>query len=403
MNKHLSLCVLLCLAALALNAGNSIFSYDGYPVQYYGNDIYSLGMGDAGASDIFRNNTGYGNPAMRSLSNRSLFSTGLLMGYNRYRSRDESGKENSFLDNSLDFPYFSLSIPIQKHRIGFQFHSYGSGVVANKHEADGITETQSMDRYLFRSDLIYSYGWEGYQVGLSGNYYFGHEYRMFALDVPGAYFNPREDLTRNYSNPSFTVGALKYFAKTSIGAHFSKGCTLSGEEVRSSIHEEEHTGDYHYKLPDKLSLSATHLVSPELKVATDLNYELWGAVDEANYDNGWKVAVGAAFEPKPDQSKKAFLRVPLRTGLSYRHLPFRANAAEINELALSLGLSLNFKDSVNRIDIGLQYLKRGGLETNKLTEDSFMLMFGFTGFDILTKASDRTAPRDIPQKEDLAP
>lgn len=402
MNKHLILSALLCLAALSLSAGNSIFSYGGYPVQYFGNDIYSLGMGDAGASDIFRNNTGYGNPAMHSLSNRSLFSTGLLMGYNRYRSRDASGKEYSFLDNSLDFPYFSLSIPVRKHRVGFQFHSYASGVVANKHEANDIVETQSMDRYLFRGDLIYSYGWEGYQVGLSGNYYFGHEDRMFAQETPGAYFNTREDLSRAYSNPSFTVGALKYYDKLSFGAHFSKGCTLSGEEVRASIHEEEHTGDYQYKLPDKISLSATQLVTPELKVAADLNYELWSAIGDADYDNGWKVALGAAYEPKPDQGKQVFLRVPLRTGLSYRHLPFKTNAAEINELALSLGLSLNFKDSVNRIDIGLQYLKRGGLETNKLTEDSFMLMFGFTGFDIITKASDRTAPRDIPQKEDLA-
>jgi len=98
MNKLLILSLALCLAAGWLWAGNSIFSYDGFPVQYYGTDIYGLGMGDTGASDIFRVNAGYGNPAMSSLGNRTLFSTGILAGYNRYRSRDGGG-DYSYLDN----------------------------------------------------------------------------------------------------------------------------------------------------------------------------------------------------------------------------------------------------------------------------------------------------------------
>jgi hypothetical protein len=30
-----------------------------------------------------------------------------------------------------------------------------------------------------------------------------------------------------------------------------------------------------------------------------------------------------------------------------------------------------------------------------------MLMIGFTGFDIISKGIDRTAPRDIPEKEEV--
>jgi hypothetical protein len=59
------------------------FSFYGTPYQYYGNDIYSMGMGDAGATDIFRNNTGYANPAQYNLIKQSLFSTGLLFGYTK--------------------------------------------------------------------------------------------------------------------------------------------------------------------------------------------------------------------------------------------------------------------------------------------------------------------------------
>ena len=93
----------------AISAGNSIFSYDGIPLRYYGQDIYSMGMGDAGSSDIFRVNTGYANPALNHTPNRALVSTGIMFGYTTYKS-DENGTRK-YRDNSLDFPYFSINLP----------------------------------------------------------------------------------------------------------------------------------------------------------------------------------------------------------------------------------------------------------------------------------------------------
>ena len=398
MNKLLILSFALCLAAGWLWAGNSIFSYDGFPVQYYGTDIYSLGMGDTGASDIFRINAGYGNPAMSSLGNRTLFSTGILAGYNRYRSRDGGG-DYSYLDNSLDFPYFSLSVPVKSHRVGFQFHSQASGVVENQREFNGSLEKQSMDRYLFRGDLIYSYAWPGFQAGVSGNYYFGHETRNLSRTDADVYFNTREELSRGYSNPSLTAGVLKYFDNYSFGAYYGLRATLKGDETRTSIHEEEQS-DCEYKLPDRFGLSGTARLSKEIKVASDLNYELWSQINEQDYRDGWKLGLGLAYEPAPDKDKKVFLRLPLRAGAAYRQLPFRSGGEYLDELTLSGGMSLKFKDGQNRIDIGFQYLQRGSLDQNGLSDNSFMLMFGFTGSDLLNKAANRSAPREIPVKED---
>lgn len=394
------LILLLSAAILPLAAGNSIFSYDGFPVQFYGKDIYSLGMGDTGASDIFRNNTGYANPALHNLSNRSLFSTGILLGYNQYRSRDAGGGESSYLDNSLDFPYFSISIPVKQHRLGFQFNSYAAGVVANQRQVGDILEKQSMDRYLHRVDLIYSYGWKGFQAGVSGNYYFGHDVREFSQDSGNGLFNTNEELSRTYSNPGVTVGVLKYFDKLSLGAHYSLGSKLSGSEKRVSIHEEETLGDYDYELPDRLAVSATAMLRPELKLAADAHYELWDKIAPDTYEDAWKASLGLAYEPNPGKDK-VLLRLPLRGGLSYRHLPFQSGGAGIDELGLSLGMSVVLKGNVNRIDLGLQWLKRGDLDSNGLTDTSYLLMLGFSGFDIISKAPNRTAPRDIPVKDDV--
>lgn len=408
MNKGLLLPALLLCALLPLYAGNSIFSYDGYPVQFYGNDIYSLGMGDAGASDVFRNNTGYGNPAMHNASNRSLFATGILLGYNAYQSLDAENRKSSFVDNSLDLPYFSLSLPIKKHRLGFQFSSFASGVVTNQREflapdSTTITEEQEMDRYLYRADLIYSVNLGRHNLGISGNYYLGHEVRNFSQDGDFGLYDTEEEVARSYKNPSVTLGYLLHYEKWAVGASYSIGARLTGQEIRSSIHEEEDPVDYEYKLPAQAALSVTVLPKPEFKLAADFRYEPWSGIDADKYVDSWKVGLGAAYEPIADNHQQALLKLPLRAGISYRMLPFLVNDNEVEELALTFGVSFPLKGDANRIDVGFQYTNRGNLEKNLLRDNSFLMMFGFTGFDILGKAPDRSAPREIPEKEDIEP
>jgi hypothetical protein len=400
---------LLLLLSLPLLAGNSAFAFDGNALRYYGNDIYSLGMGDTGASDVFRLNSGYGNPAMHNLNNRSLFSTGLMPGYNHYNSQDSLGNKFSHLDNSLDFPYFSLSIPIKQHRLGFQFSSHSSGVVDNQREFTliqepdtlSVTEKHSMDRYIYRADLIYSFAWGRNSLGISGNYYLGHEIRNFKQTAGFGAFDTEEEIVRDYKNPGFTLGYIRHQEQFAVGAYYSLGVNMKGEEVRTSIHSTEDPLPYEFRIPPVYSASVTALPYPEFKLAADFHYEPWQKIDEAKYTDSWKAALGLAFEPAAREERKGLLSLPLRTGVSWRHLPFRAAGSEINELALSLGVSLPLKGEVNRIDVGFQYSHRGKLDQNKLLDNSYLLMFGFTGFDILSKAPNRTAPREIPEKEDL--
>ncbi len=402
---------LLLLACFPLLAGNSVFAFDGNPIRYYGNDIYSLGMGDTGASDVFRINSGYGNPALHNLNNRSLFSTGLIPGYNYYSSKDSTGTKSNYLDNSLDFPFFSLSIPLKQHRMGFQFSSHSSGMVANQREflvieeqdTMKVTEKNSMDRYIYRADLIYSFAWGHNSVGVSGNYYFGHEIRNFKQDAGFAAFNTEEEIVRDYKNPGFTVGYIRHQERFAVGAYYSLGVNMKGEEIRSSIHETEEDSlfVYEYKIPPVYSASVTVLPFPEFKLAADFHYEPWKHIDPATYTDSWKASLGLAFEPAAKEDRKGIMSLPLRTGVSWRHLPFQVNDNGIDELSLSLGVSLPLKGEVNRIDVGFQYSRRGNLDQNGLLDNSYLLMFGFTGFDILSAAPDRSAPREIPEKADL--
>lgn len=396
---------MLYLVLLPLGAGNSIFSYDGFPIRNFGTDIYSMSMGDAGTSDAFRYNSGYANPALHNSSNRTILATGLVFGYTSYGSEAADGSRESFVDDALDLPYFSLSIPVSKHRIGFQFSSFASGSVKNQktltdNDGNQIIEKQEMDRYIYRGDLIYSIMLGKYSLGLSGNYYFGHDIRSMEQDGNYAPFNTTEELSHTYKNPGITIGGMARYPKFALGAYFRMGATLEGSTTHTTLHSSEEEDGYRFQLPHELCASVTALPFDEHKVCADLHYETWNSVDAVLYDDSWKLSLGWAYEPKPDQHESYLGKMPLRGGVSLRTLPFHSNGESVSELGLTLGLSFPLKRDINRIDIGFQYLRRGSLDKNRLVDNSFMLMLGFTGFDIIGRGTDRTAPRDIPDKEE---
>ncbi|PKN74037.1 MAG: hypothetical protein CVU50_00235 [Candidatus Cloacimonetes bacterium HGW-Cloacimonetes-3] len=399
MKKHLFL--VIALGVTALWAGNSIFSYQGFPVQNYGKDIYSIGMGDTGASDIFRINTGYANPAMNERTNRTLFGTGMIMGYTNYQS-ESSGIKESFRDDALDFPYFNVSVPIGKHRFSAQFNSHSSGVVSNQKKlADGSTEFQSTDKYLYRADLIYGTYFKNLQAGISGNFYFGHDNQSFSQTSDSYAFDTSEHLSRDFKNVGLTLGVLQRLKNMSFGAHVSLPVTLKGESVYANTHITEAKTDYEYELPGQFNLSSTVMATNNFKIAADVSYETWASISP-QYRDTKKIGVGFAYEPDKDKQKTSFGNLPLRAGAYYRELAFKDKyGSAIDEMAVSCGLTLPLKSKVSRIDLGLQYLQRGDLGTNRLSDTSLMFMLGFTGFDLINKAKDNTAPRDIPIKEEF--
>lgn len=397
----MALIAILC----TLNAGNSIFSYEGFPVRFYGNDIYGLSMGDTGSADLYRFNSGLGNPALHNASQRSILATGMIFGYTRYQSEDSGGNKNSFMDNSLDLPHFSLSFPIKNHRLGFQFNSYASGLVKNQRSfltADSlqVKEIQKMDRYLYRGDLVYSVKLGSYSFGVAGNYYLGHESREFYQDGGFGFYNTQEELSRSFKNPSFTVGAIAQYPWASVGINYSMGAKLKGKSQRKSLDTTDPEENYELELPYEAGLGVTLLPLREHKLNVEVRWEGWSQTD-ANSKDAIKLGLGWAYEPQAETRDSYWKKMSWRGGVSWRTLPFQVAGADVNEIGFSLGSSFPLKRDINRLDVGIIALQRGSLAQNKLSDTSIMMVLGFTGFDIIGKASDRTAPREIPIKEEL--
>jgi len=133
MRKEISIIVIMIILCGSLFS-NSIFSFKGFPEQYYGNDVYATGMGGAGFGDLFRINTSFSNPALAATCNEVTFSSAASM--NKYYYSDNKG--DSFVDDGFDIPYFVISIPFKNHRFGFNYNSITSGILEREVRADNL-------------------------------------------------------------------------------------------------------------------------------------------------------------------------------------------------------------------------------------------------------------------------
>lgn len=399
-----SMMLLLTCCIIPVWAGNSIFSFQGLPNQYYGNDIYGMSMGDTGMSDAFRLNSSFGNPALIALTKNAIFSTGIMMGYTNYKDLDD----NSYRDNSLDFPYFNIVIPIANHKIGMQFHSLSSGVVSDQRTvtpadstAIGFTEYNSVDSYLYRVDFMYSYPYKYLNFGIALNYYLGHETRSVSQDSGNSPFNTFYSIHKTYDNVGVTLGLIKKTESVSAALTYTSASKLSGDTEYKSIQTTSDLGTSHYNLPNRLGAGMTFFHSDKVRTSYEAHYDMWKSADNPeNTEDSWKVGAGVAYETNAN-SNKWMRKIPLRAGISWRRLPFLKNGNSIDEKGVSVGLTLPLKNPENRLDLGCLYTMRGDKDKNLVEENSIMILLGITGFDIFSREHRRTAPRDIPKVEEL--
>lgn len=403
MKYKISLVLLILASALALTlSANSIFSFYGFPIQNYGNDVYGSGMGDTGSGDLFRINTNYLNPSIATTSTKVTFSTAVSMGYIKYKDQN-----NSYTDDGLYFPYFTITVPTGNHKFAFSFNSFASGNLENEvsklWEDYDSSEINRINSSIYKLDLIYAFKNKYLNTGFSVNYYIGHRTRYWKLDFDDSdLIDPKYELEKNFKNPGFTVGVSKKIGNFSMGLSYNTKVDMKGDVIYKYGHPPYAdtlitNADYGFDLPARYSAGLTWRWKDYLKSSVDVYYDLWEDTEE--YDkNTLKVAVGFAYDPLSGYGKW-YERIPVRFGAYLRELPFEVNSTKIMENAITFGTSVPLKSSNKKIDLAVSYIVRGKLSEHDLQDNSLFFSFGITGFDIFSKRMKRTEHRDIPQPD----
>ncbi len=400
--------ILILLLMVALLAGNSIFSFDGMPLEYYGNDVYGVGMGETGSADLFRINPNFHNPSLATTTNNVLFSTAISLGYMWYKDSDN----NEFRDDGIYMPYFTMAIPIKNHRFAFSFNSIASGNIENAKELEfesfsdtlHYSEINRLSTSLYKADMVYAYKNSVVNVGVAMNYYLGHRIRYWKIDFEDDNYNDAKyEIEKIYKNPGFTVGISKKIGKVSLGAAYSSHVKLEG----SITYKYGHTpyadtlsleDDFLFEVPAQVSGGITWKFMEKYKASLDGYYQMWQDTEDYS-KNTFKLGLGFAYDPLSGYGSW-FEKIPLRFGGYYRELPFDVNSEKIIEKAFTFGSSIPLKSPNKKIEFAVTYAIRGDVDKHGLSDESLMFSFGITGFDIFKKRYKRIEHREIPKADD---
>ncbi|MCD4796684.1 MAG: hypothetical protein K8R49_05885 [Candidatus Cloacimonetes bacterium] len=388
--------------------GNSIFSFYGLPNQFCGNDVYGLGMGETGCADLFRMNQNISNPSAMTTSNKVIYSTAASMGYMWYYD----DLDNTFRDDGLALPYFTVVVPIKSHRFGFNFNMVYSGNLENEELSEWTNSTGDTLEYneinrvssnVYKADLSYAIKNPYFNLGVSFNYYFGHKIRYWKLDFDDTdYTDTKYEIEKTFKNPGFSAGISKKIGNISLGAAYTMFTELKGESTYKYGHSPyvDTLGladDILYEIPNKFAGGITWKFTEKYKVSFDGQYEMWEDTDIYN-ENTYKFGLGFAYDPLSGYGKW-FERIPLRFGGYVRKLPFRKNEEDIMEKAVTLGLSIPLKSPNTKIEFAAKYLTRGDKDIHGIGDRSFMITIGISGFDVFKKKHKKNDHRDIPKAD----
>lgn len=397
--KHYFLLFAIILTAGLM--GNSIFSFEGVPIQYYGYDVYGSGMGDTGSADLYRINQNLSNPSMTVTSNMVVFSTAVNLGFQWYKDKD-----NSYRDDGLLFPYFAIILPLSNHKLGFNFSNVGSGNLQNEKELSwedySYSELNRISTSIYKTDLSYAYKNDIINIGVAANYYLGHRTKYWKQDFDDLdLLDTKYEIEKNFKGLGFTAGISKKIKKFSFGIAYSSATDLKGDTIFKYIHspysDTLDTEIVNYQIPEKFTCGFTWKLSASYKISMDTHYERWTSTDIYDKDV-YKVGLGFAYDPLSGYGNW-YNRIPYRFGFSIRELPFEVNNNTIMENSYSAGISIPLKTSKKKLDLMINYIKRGELDKNKLEDNSLMFSIGVSGFDIFSKRLRRTSHRDIPKAD----
>jgi len=400
--KHFLLFSGLLIAGYASQAQNS--NHENAPYSRYGlgetrngNNTVLKGMGNISAAYANGFNVNTDNPA-------SYASLRLVT----YEAGGEGGVRNIIANNqnvgtgSATLSYLTIGLPIGKHagfalglrpntrvyyRMNDSLNLDGLGPALKVYSGDGGTN------YAFIGG---AWEYKGFSIGANLGYLFGTIRNSIILqkqyDTVNAY---NTDFSRfNKVGGIYYKLGVQYNAKLKDDLRLRVGGTLAlsqdlNAHVDSSASLWRYSGAstvfdttyYINSLKGKVRLPMTYSVGAQLLggdrwlVGVDYTASQWsqfrnfGVPDSV--DNSYRVAIGAEITPNPTSIYHYLQRVTYRLGFYYGKDFVKLRNTDINYLAVTVGASLPFKRTPDRIHLGLE-LGRKGTETNGLVRENFV-------------------------------
>ena len=407
----------LIAAGFFLNAqtiGNSPYAAFGIGDVKYDNTTDISAMGGISTAYIwdFNNNFNFSNPA----ANKNLELTTLKIEGSNENNFFKSNTDNlSVTKHSSYLSNVTIAFPISnKVKFGLGYQPYSSKKYTVLTSEVLATGTKQASLYRGEGSLSTVQAALSYQItpefalGLRSNFFFGNLYDINEVTFSGAelingYETKNKVKTFNFTlgsayqkklenDKKFTLGATYTFGKTgqmetryiNSTYYYSAGETKNNE----SIIEEKYSEDKNL-IPMEFSLGAGYGKDAKWFVGTQVDYKKGETIQFLGKpfvnDNSYKIAAGGWYLPNYNNFRNYFSRVTYRYGAYYEKGNLAFNGTNINQFAITGGMTLPFENkSANRmsgIDLGLELGKRGTLDNNLVRQNFINLKIGINFAD----------------------
>ena len=395
----------LIAAGFLMNAqtiGNSPYAAFGIGDVKYDNTTEISAMGGISTAYIwdFNNNFNFNNPA----ANKNLELTTVKIEGTHESNFFKSNFDNlSVTKQSTYLSNISIAFPLSpKVKFGLGYQPYSSkkySVASQQNLAENVIKAN-----VFRGEGTLStvQAAVSYQIspefglGLRSNFYFGNLYDINELTYSNAELINGYETKNKIKTFNFTLGTayqkkLENDRKLTLGATYTFGNTgemetsylnttyfYSGIDEKSnvSIIDQQNSKDSNL-IPMEFSLGAGYGKDAKWFLGTQLDYKKGETIQFLGQPfinkDSYKIAAGGWYLPNYNNFRNYFSRVTYRYGAYYEKGNLSFNGTDINQFAITGGLTLPFENKsgsrMSGIDLGLELGKRGTIDNNMIRQN----------------------------------
>jgi hypothetical protein len=352
-------------------------------------DARALGMGGAALGLFDGSNVNSANPAVPASYESAVFSFTLYRGYNSYQTAVGRSVEITY-----DFLHAELAVPVSKSLVaslGLREELNQNYELTRPLEVEGSEIGTSRLRgsgsvYSFSAGLAGRLG-KRWFIGGGAGYDFGAPEEIHIKDFKAkGYSRIEERLEASYRGVKGGVGAgFLITDKFSLGGEVE---VFNAHRVHETLYTEYATlreGDHRFAMPWSAGVGSAYILGPRGRLAADLRYTAWSrsAADGRNFGYRDTLELHAGAEGRLTAAPKAFFlwRMPYRVGASY--VPwYSTERGEFAKAAVAVGAGYLFRNNENsRLDVTLEYGRRGGLASQGLNEEMFDFYLSIVGLE----------------------
>lgn len=395
----------LIAAGFLLNAqtiGNSPYAAFGIGDVKFDNTTEINAMGGISSAYIsdFNNTFNFNNPA----ANKNLeVTTVKIEGTNESNFFKSNFDNSSVTKQSTYLSNISIAFPLSpKVKFGLGYQPYSSKKYAVRNITDLAEGQSKIDLFRGEGTLSTVQAAVSYQLtpefglGLRSNFYFGNLYDINELFFSNAELINGYETKNKIKSFNFTLGGsyqknLQTDKKLTLGATYTFGNTgqmetnytnstyfYSGIDEKSNVTiiDQQFSEDNNL-IPMEFSVGAGYGKDTKWFVGTQIDYKKGETIQFlgqpfVNKDS-YKIAAGGWYIPNYNNFRNYFSRVTYRYGAYYEKGNLAFNGTNVNQFAITGGLTLPFENKTGSrtsgIDLGLELGKRGTLDNNLVRQN----------------------------------